>query len=693
MSIKISSNCLFEIGCEELPTASLVLLSNSLANLINLNLKSNELDFEEVTSFVTPRRIAVFIKNLGFQQQSRMIEQLGPGFDQAYDSEGNPMPSCLGFAQSCGVSHDQLQVKQTPKGKRLVFSREMPGKRTIEILPEIIKKVLSELPIAKPMRWNNHSFTFVRPVHWLLFLYGEEVVHCELLGQKAEANTYGHRFLHPQKIFLQNPQNYSELLEKQGYVIPNFEKRKKRILDLITQCLKRDEEAVIEEELLNEVTSLVEWPVALRGSFKSEFLQVPQEVLIASMQTHQKCFAIVNSNQELQSSFILISNLISKNPSTVICGNERVINARLADAAFFYNNDRKTSLKDLSAKLHHVIFQQQLGSLAEKTQRIVALTKDITEKSGGNIMIAGEAAALAKCDLLTEMVGEFPNLQGTMGYYYAKAEELSEDCATAIKQHYWPRFSGDELPKSLEGAAVALADRIDTLVGILGINQAPTGDKDPFALKRAGFGICRLLIEKSLPLDLKQLLTNAVDQYNKTINLPNVNVVEEVLQFIMMRLKSWYLEKNIPVDVFQSVAATQTTVLIDFDERIRAVMAFKKLEASHSLAAANKRVSNILKKQLEIIPTEIQKELLSESAEIKLDQLLEQKEKDIQILCIQHQYEKALMNLASLKSAVDNFFDQVMVMVEEPELRLNRLALLFKLRNLFTQVADIALLQ
>lgn len=686
-------DCLLEIGCEELPTASLQPIVLALSQQLQNQLSTAELSFSQVESFVTPRRIAVIIHELADCQPQRTVEQLGPPISMAYGKDGQPTAACMGFARTCGIEVSQLIIKDTAKGQRVAYIYQQTGMRTEALLPHIVQKALSQLPIAKPMRWANHSFTFLRPVHWVILLYGDHCVDTEILGARSQPFTYGHRFLHPQKIAINLASQYVPSLMTPGFVIAGFDDRRTRIQELIRDSLKPHEQAVIDQELLDEVTALVEWPVALRGHFKHEFLSVPKEVLIASMQTHQKCFPVMNDQQQLQPTFIVISNLVSKDPQAVVSGNERVINARLKDAAFFYTKDCQHPLLELAPKLHHVTFQQQLGSLAQKTERLVQLSLLIARQIGADITLTSEAAAMAKCDLLSEMVGEFPQLQGVMGYYYALNDGYSEKCALAIKQHYRPRFAKDQLPDDLEGCALALADRIDTLVGILGINQAPTGDKDPFGLRRLALGIGRILVEKSLAIDLWELLLAAQQNFRGTVTLPNHLVVEETFQFILQRLKSWYLERAVSIDVFNAVAACRPTILLDFDQRISAIMAFKHMPEVQSLAAANKRVSNILKKQANEIPQAVNDQLLILPAEQVLAKLLKQHKQAIQALCQQRNYSAALTQLAIFKPAVDDFFDQVMVMVEDLDIRQNRLALLNQLRQLLTLIADIALLQ
>ena len=476
---------LFELGCEEIPARFLTTLTESLARSLEQELNSANLKYEPPKIFSTPRRIAVFIPNVTANQAAGVIERTGPSAEKAFDKDGTPTLACIGFARSCGVSADQLKIRKTDKGDRVYCKVEKPGEATINLLPKMVHNALKQLPLAKPMHWGDYSTQFIRPVHWATMLFGKEQVEATVFGLNTINHTYGHRFHHPQPIALNHANEYNNALTEQGFVIADSNERKRQIRKQIQQAAGEGLHAIIDEELLNEVTGLVEWPVALRGQFNPEFLRVPKEVLITSMKTHQKCFPVENEQGVLQNYFILVSNIQSKDPQTVIKGNERVIHARLSDAAFFFTNDLKHSLESRLQKLQHVVFQKSLGTVADKAQRISLLAHHIGMQTNADAAIAERAGLLSKCDLVSEMVGEFPSLQGTMGHYYAVNDKESTGCAKAIRDHYQPRFSGDELPETLAGCAVALADRLDTLVGILGINQIPTGDKDPFALRRA----------------------------------------------------------------------------------------------------------------------------------------------------------------------------------------------------------------
>lgn len=680
---------LLEIGCEELPTHAVKSLSQELHTRLCALLNSHKLAMGDTQIFATPRRIAIYIANLDAESASQNIERQGPAYNQAFDANGKPTPAALGFAKSCGVSIDAL----TQKDNRLYYQGEKSGQKTVDILPEIVRQAISQMTIAKPMRWGVHPENFARPVHWLVLMFGNTTLKTELFGIQSNNQTLGHRFHHPQALTISSPKEYAGILKQPGKVIAAFDERRDIIRQAIIDITPKNQNVAVEEDLLDEVASLVEWPVALLGHFNPEFLHVPAEVLITSMKVNQKYFPVLSQQGELQPAFVLISNIEGKDPAVIIHGNERVLNARLTDAAFFYKNDREHSLQSRLLHLEHVTFQKQLGTLAHKTERMVTLAgliaEALAEKDSG---IAKQAAQLSKCDLLSEMVGEFPTLQGIMGYYYAKNDGLSEACALAIKEHYYPRFSGDSLPTTRAGDIVALADRLDTLIGIFGINQAPTGDKDPFALRRAALGVLRILIEKSLPLDLEQLLQFAAQAYNNQ-HLPNTNVVAQTFDFILSRLKAWYLEKGVTTEIFEAVLACRPTQPLDFEHRIRAVQEFQTLPAAGALAAANKRVSNILKKQAgEKWPEKINAQLFEHDAERLLATQLDAQTKIAQKLYAEANYTEALRQLAALKEPVDAFFDKVMVMVDDPAKRNNRLALLANLHHLFTQVADISLL-
>lgn len=682
---------LLEIGCEEIPANAQQYLSRVLHDQFIQTLSDHKLSYGEIKCFATPRRLAVLITRLETTQAPQSTERQGPALQDAYDKNGTPTLMCLGFAKSCGISVDQLTVKETPKGKRLICICKKPGLETKILLPEIMTKIILQLPIKKPMRWGKSTATFIRPVHWVVMLFGDELISTEILGILTTHDTIGHRFHHPKAMHVTKPIDYNMMLYSQGFVIADFETRKNVIKKAILSAVNANQKVIINENLLDEVTGLVEWPVILKGTFDKKFLSVPKEALITTIQTNQKCFPVMDQHDQLSPHFILVSNLISKTPETVVKGNERVIHARLSDAAFFYEQDCKHTLSDYLPKLDHVIFQDQLGSLGDKTQRLIKLSSMVAKEIHANISETKRAATLSKCDLVTGMVGEFPNLQGIMGYYYALHHHESENVATAISEQYLPKFSSDILPTTLPGCCLALADRIDTVVGVLGIGKAPTGDKDPFALRRAAQGILRILIEKNIDADLENLLSESKKLYGNV--LTNKTVITESFDFIMARLKSFYFEKNITADIFESVLACHPTSPVDFDRRIKAVLQFQQLPEATSLAAVNKRVSNILKKEKNIKFKPVNSALFESDAEHHLSKKLIERTKVVDVLYKNNDYEKALTELSTLKEPIDQFFESVMIMVDDEKKKQNRLALLASIRTLFTKVADISLLQ
>jgi glycyl-tRNA synthetase beta chain len=679
-----TKNFLLELGTEELPPKSLPKLSASLVDGINKELQQAGITFTAIKPFAAPRRLAVLITDLAATQPDRHIEKRGPALAAAFDANGQPTKACEGFLRACQASAEQL----IQRDGYVWFNGEEKGKTTVSLLPAIIQQAIQQLPIAKRMHWGNYDAEFVRPVHWIVMLYGNTVVPSTLLDHQASNITYGHRFHHPQAITLTHADDYEAALLAAN-VVADFAKRRDTIQQQIIAAAREVQgQAIIEEDLLNEVTALVEWPVALRGHFDERFLAVPQEALISSMQGHQKCFAIVDAQHNLLPYFITISNIASKDPQRVITGNERVMRARLSDAEFFYTTDLKQPLTYYAELLKNVVFQAQLGTLHDKAQRIIALAEVIAEQLKSNIDYASRAASLCKADLMTSMVGEFPELQGIAGFYYAKHTGEPAEVALAIKEHYLPRFAGDELPTTLSGCAVALADRLDTLVGIFGINQIPTGEKDPFALRRAALAILRIIIEHELSLDLHALISKAYANY---ASLPNQDTISQVFNFITERLRAWYIDKQIPVGIFAAVAAVKPTQPFDFHRRVLAVNHFCQLPEAEALAVANKRVSKILEKENQHINSEaINTALFEHDAERKLYEALNQSQ--VQITGDMN-YQQVLNNLAALRQPIDTFFDQVMVMVDDINIRHNRLVLLSKLRNMFLQVADISLLQ
>ena len=685
-----SRDFLVEIGTEELPPKALDNLAASLEQGIVKGLNREELNFTASYRYATPRRLAVLIHELQPQQADKTIERLGPAVSAAFTGQGVPTKAAQGFARSCGVAVEELDRSKSGGVEKLVFSLKESGRPVQDLLPRLVRDALEQLPVPKRMRWGNSREEFVRPVHWVVMMYGNKTIPALLLGVEANHFSYGHRFNFNKKILIKNAKDYEALLEEKGGVIPDFNKRKGLIRELVeNEGAKAGAVAVIDEALLDEVTSLVEYPVALTGKFEEEFLDLPPEALILTMKSHQKCFYLVDKKGKLLPKFITISNLQSKDPSKVVEGYERVIRPRLADARFFYETDKKLSLESRLQQLNTVIFQEKLGTIYEKSQRVAALTTAIAERIGADSTLCSRAATLAKCDLLTLMVGEFADLQGLMGFYYALHDGEPEELAQALNEQYMPRFSGDSLPNSKTGIALALADKLDSIVGIFGIGQPPTGSKDPFALRRSAIGVLRIIVEKELDLDLLYCIEQAVSGFEKA-NLAQ-NTADEVFEFMLERFKAWFMDKEITVEEFQSVFVVRPTRPLDFHLRILAVHNFNLLPESASLAEANKRVSNLLAKQnFNAEDTAVKEELLQEPAEKALHRELVDKILEVAPLLEKGLYKEGLQTLASLKISVDTFFDEVLVVCEDASLRENRLALLQQLRDLFLQTADIS---
>jgi glycyl-tRNA synthetase beta chain len=688
---------LVELGTEELPPKALKSLYTSFADGIESGLKAAGLKFEKIHGFGAPRRLAVLVENLELRQPDQQIEKLGPAVASAFDKDGKPTKAAEGFARSNGVEFDQLQRVQTDKGERLAFRSAQEGKFAIDLLPEIVAASLDKLPIPKRMRWGAKRAEFVRPVHWLVMLQGKQVIDAEILGIKAGRDTRGHRFHANRNFPLANAMDYQLTLENDAHVIADFNERRGRIRTQVEAVgNKLGGIAVIDEDLLDEVTGLVEWPVALAGNFEERFLKVPQEALISSMKEHQKYFHVVDANGKLLPHFITVSNINSTDPQKVIDGNERVIRPRLTDAAFFFETDLKMPLAQRREKLKSVVFQEKLGTVLDKTDRIAALAGFIAGKIHGasSSQELGEwaqrAGQLSKADLLSNMVGEFAEMQGIAGEYYARHDGEPAEVAQAIREHYLPRFAGDVLPETQTGVAVALADRLDTIVGIFGIGQPPTGSKDPFALRRAALGVLRLIVEKGYDLDLRECLAQAQNNYPQLAD--KADLVDTVLAYMIERFRAWYEDEKIPVEVFMAVTAKNLSRPLDINQRVHAVHRFAQLPEAEALASANKRVSNLLAKANVGQLPQLNLALLGMGAERELgDQICVLAQKAMPLL-MQRKYREGLEQLAGLRGAVDKFFDEVMVMVDDEAVRNNRLALLSMLRNLFLEVADISLL-
>ncbi len=685
---------LVEIGTEELPPVALKGLSEAFEAGIRQGLDKAGLEYGGVKRYAAPRRLAVLIEGLDEAQEDKTVERRGPALTAAFDENGNPTKAAQGFAGSCGITVDQLEKAETDKGAWLVFRTEEAGQATVALIPGIVQASLDQLPIPKRMRWGSLDAEFVRPVHWVVLLFGDEVIEAEIMAVKAGRETRGHRFHHPGPLYLGEPAAYAPLLETEGKVVADFADRREAIRGQVLEAAKQvNGKAVIDEALLDEVTALVEWPVAVVGNFEQRFLEVPAECLISTMKANQKYFHVVDNDGRLLPHFITISNVESRRPEYVRAGNERVVRPRLTDAEFFWNQDRKRPLADRAETLKSVVFQKQLGTLYDKTERVAMLAADVAEVIGGDKAKAERAGYLGKCDLVTEMVFEFPELQGIMGRYYAQHDGEDAEVARALDEQYMPRFAGDELPATRTGQALAIAERIDTLVGIFGIGQPPSGAKDPFALRRAALGMLRVAIEQGLDLDLPQLLAKAAAQYaSQGVQLKS-GVEHEVFDFVLERLRHYYLEQGVAHDTFDAVLERRPASPRDFDQRIRAVSAFRQMAEADALAAANKRIANILRKAEQAVPRQVETALMEQAAERDLAAAVESAAAAVTPLCRERRYEAALQRLAALRPTVDRFFDEVMVMAEDPKVRGNRLALLQRLSGLFLETADISRLQ
>ncbi|MBO1520338.1 glycine--tRNA ligase subunit beta [Oceanisphaera pacifica] len=685
-------NFLVELGTEELPPKALRSLGTAFADNLTQELTSADLSFSQVHWYAAPRRLAVYVTGLSLAQADKQVEKRGPAVKAAFDGDGNPTKAAMGWARGNGIEVSQASRLKTDKGEWLLHIADIKGQAAADLLPNMVEKALNHLPIPKAMRWGDKSIQFIRPVHTLTLLLGEQLLPANMLGVESSRTLRGHRFMGESEFELESADHYLSALENTGKVLADFERRKAIIQEGVTQAAAAAGGiADLDEDLLEEVTSLVEWPVVLTANFENDFLEVPAEALVHTMKGDQKYFPVYDQAGNLMPTFIFVTNIESKDPSQIIAGNEKVVRPRLADAQFFFDNDRQASLASRLEQLDSVLFQKQLGSVREKSERISVLSGFIAAAMGADQAKAERAGLLSKCDLVTDMVGEFAETQGVMGMHYARHDGEDEAVAVALKEQYQPRFSGDALPSQDISAAVALADKLDTLVGIFGIGQTPKGDKDPFALRRAALGTLRIIVEKGYDLDLVILIEQARALYGD--KLSNANAATEVLDFMLGRFRAWYQDLGYGVDVIQAVLARRPTRPADFDARVKAVSEFRKLEASSALAAANKRVGNILAKFDGDIPAQVNTALLQDEAEQALATQLSELSERLTPLFANADYNSALSELATLRESVDNFFDQVMVMADDEALRLNRLSLLNQLRNLFLQIADISLLQ
>ncbi|EMY6820291.1 glycine--tRNA ligase subunit beta [Vibrio cholerae] len=682
---------LIELGTEELPPKQLRTLAEAFAANFAAELATADIAHEGVTWFATPRRLALKVANLAESQPDRVVEKRGPAVNVAFDADGKPTKAAEGWARGNGITVEQAERLVTDKGEWLLFKEQVQGQQTASVVVEMAAKALANLPIAKPMRWGDKETQFIRPVKTLTILFGSELIQGEILGVASARTLRGHRFMGEAEFTIESAEQYPAILEERGKVIADYATRKAMIIEGSQQAAKQlGGIADLEDALVEEVTSLVEWPVVMTAKFEEKFLKVPAEALVYTMKGDQKYFPVYDASKKLLPNFIFVSNIESKEPRHIVEGNEKVVRPRLADAEFFFNTDRKRPLVDRLSLLENAIFQQQLGTIKDKTDRITELAGYIAEQIGADVEKSKRAGLLAKCDLMTSMVFEFTDTQGVMGMHYARHDGEAEEVAVALNEQYMPRFAGDELPSRGVSAAVAMADKLDTIVGIFGIGQAPKGS-DPFALRRASLGVLRILVEYGYQLDLVDLIAKAKCLFGN--RLTNANVEQEVIEFMLGRFPTWYQDAGFSIDIIQAVLARNPTKPADFDQRVKAVSHFRALEEAEALAAANKRVGNILAKYDGELGEEIDLALLQEDAEKALAEAVEIMAEALEPAFATGNYQEALSKLAGLRAPVDAFFDNVMVMADDEALKKNRLTLLNKLRNLFLQIADISLLQ
>ncbi len=687
-----NADLLVEIGTEELPPLGLRRLSEAFADELCERLAAHGLSHGKVSVFATPRRIAAIISNVPPNQPDRELKRRGPALDASIDKDGKPTKAALGFARSCGVAVDKLEKLETPEGKWLMFRSTEVGEPTSSLVPKMVEDALNRIPLRRRMRWANFDFEFIRPVHWVVLLFGNQVIDGEIYGVTAGRMSRGHRFYVPEAIPIEDPASYSKTLYSTGRVVPEFSARVEIVTRQVVEAAASvNGKALIDKALIEETAALVEWPSAIAGGFDKEFLSLPVAVLVATMKGHQRYFPVVDKAGKLLPHFVAVSNIESKNPETVRKGNERVLRPRLKDAAYFFQRDARRTLEQRQEELRGIIFQDKLGSMFDKAERISRLASHVAIAMGekpDNVKLARRAGQLCKCDLLTEMVGEFPELQGVMGGEYAARSGEAPEVSKAIAEVYKPRFAGDAIPASTIGQAVAIADKLDTLAGIFGVGQGPTGDKDPYALRRTALAVLRIVIEGKLSLDLKRLIQEALKGYQGKFE--DASVADQVYDFMTERLRAYFTERGVPVEVFLAVQARNPTRPLDFARRVHAVNEFRKLPEAESLASANKRINNILKQAEDAIPMKVNDNLFTEDAEWNLAAKLVGLSPRVKEMLKKGDYTSAMKSLAGLRESVDAFFDTVKVMDDDKKVRYNRLALLHSISELFLETADIS---
>tara|TARA_B100001059_G_C17826541_1_gene581747 strand:- start:197 stop:2284 length:2088 start_codon:yes stop_codon:yes gene_type:complete len=687
-----NADFIIEIGTEELPPKALKKLMVAFGENINASINSSLIKHGDIKTFASPRRLAVLVENLAYKQSDKKIEHKGPPINISFDNNGQPTKAAEAFAKKYNTSIDSLERKKTCSGEWLSINTIFEGKKTTEVLPELIEKALDELPIPRRMKWGESKIEFVRPIHWILMLHGDETIKTSIFNIKSNDLTWGHRFQSSGPLKIRSVNTYLVELEKNGYVIADFKRRRDLVRIGVEEAAQSIGGFIKDGEILyDEVASLVEWPTPLIGSFEENFLQLPQEVIISTLTEHQRYFPVTDKNNKLLAKFITVANIESKNPEVVIDGNERVIRPRLADAVFFWNNDKQRKLSSRKKDLGKVVYQKELGSLLDKSQRISEIAKHLSTQLNLDFENVSRAALLAKCDLLTGMVGEFPTLQGIMGYHYATADGEKEEVTLAIRDHYKPRFAGDQIPQTLDGMLLAISDKLDTLSGLFYCGKKPSGNRDPFGLRRSALGLIRILIEGSLDVNLKNLIDVSLQVQPKN-KKRNEQVTQEIYEFIVERLKGYLLsqESSLKSETFDAVLFKQPSSIFDFCKRVEAVHAFTKFEKTESLISANKRIANILKKNNFIDNIGIDENLLDSKVELTLFKTLNETKDKIEPMLKNQNYTKILNELTKLNKPIDQFFDEVMVMANEKDIRNNRLALLNELRYQFLNVADIS---
>jgi glycyl-tRNA synthetase beta chain len=687
-----AADFLVEIGTEELPPKALRSLMTAFADALTTSVDDARLEHGGVHGYASPRRLAVLIEQLAGGQADRKTAHKGPPVAIAFDDDGKLTAAGEAFARKCGVDASALSRTSTDKGEWLSCDVTEPGQSAADLMPDLVEKALAALPIPRRMRWGAGDAEFVRPVHWVVLLHGSKAIKASVLGIATGNKSRGHRFHSAGSIKITSPAGYLQTLEERGHVIADFDRRRALVRDGVEAAAKKAGGTVVEgEALYDEVTALVEWPVSITGSFDDGYLSLPREVVISTLTSHQRYFAVADKSGKLLPRFITVANLDSTDPEQVKSGNERVIRPRLADASFFWDADRRTQLAARQEALREVVYQRGLGSLFDKAMRTANLAAEIATALGVDPTSVQRAAALAKCDLVTGMVGEFPELQGVMGRYYALSDGEPPAVAEAIAEHYLPRFSGDALPTSVDGQILAVADKLDTLAGVFAIGKKPSGNRDPFGLRRAALGIIRVLIECDLDLDLKVLLDSAIAEQPKATE-DVAGLAAELYIFISERLRRYFLDHDagLATETFDAVLARNPASLVDFSRRLAAVQAFITLEPAASLAAANKRIANILKKAGDQSGDAVKEKLLTDPAEIALAKALESAREKVAPMLDAREYADVLTVLAELREPVDHFFDDVMVMADDKATRNNRLSLLSELRALFLDVADIS---